>query len=67
MEPNEQQKKQIEEFLAEYGAIVEKHKVDFVNFPMFQPDGQGGWRILIHNQPVSTEGQPVKSPFVQAD
>ncbi len=62
--PDGELQKRAEVFVKEYGDLVEKHKIDFVNFPMFVPDGQGGFRIVIQNQPVDTTGQPVKSPFM---
>ncbi len=63
--PEEDVKKASEDFLKEYGDLVAKHKVDFVTYPMWQPDGQGGWKMTIQTQVVSTKDQPVKSPFVK--
>ena len=58
-------------FLKEYEELTVKHKVDFINFPMWVPEqksdqspGQGGWRLVIQTQPVDTTDQPVKSPFI---
>lgn len=62
--PDEETKKKIDVFLKEYGELVAKHKVDIVAFPMFQPDGNGGFKVMVHSQAVSTENQPIKSPFV---
>lgn len=62
--PTEEEKKAIEAFLEEYGELVKKHEIDFVNYPMWQPDGQGGWKMLVQTTPVSTKNQPVKS-FIQ--
>lgn len=57
-------KKASEEFMKEYGELTQKHKVDFINYPLWQPDGNGGWKMTIQTQLVSTANQPVKSPFV---
>lgn len=63
-EQTDDAKKRIEDFTKEYGELVQKHQVDFVNFPMFQPDGKGHWEVVINSQAVDTKGQPVKSPFI---
>ena len=52
-------------FIEEYGALVEKHKIDFAAYPMFVPDGEGSFKIMVQTQAVSTKEQPVKSPFIK--
>ena len=37
-EPQKEVQERIKAFLAEYGELTKKHKVDFVSFPMFQPN-----------------------------
>lgn len=61
---NEESKQRIDDFTKEYGELVEKHKVDFVHFPMFQPDSKGHWEIVINSQVIDIKDRPVKSPFV---
>ncbi len=61
---DEETKSAIDAFLKEYGELVAKHKVDFVTYPLWQPDSKGGWMMTIQNQAVSTKDQPIKSPFV---
>lgn len=54
-------------FLKEYGELVEKHQVDFANYPVYVPDGQGGFKTIIQSTPVSLKNrpqEPQKSPFV---
>lgn len=51
-------------FIAEYGQLVEKHGIDFATYPVFVPDGQGGFKVIMQNTPVDTKNQPQKSPFV---
>lgn len=54
-------------FLKEYGELVAKHQVDFANYPVYVPDGQGGFKTIIQNTPVSLKNrpqEPQKSPFV---
>lgn len=46
----------IEAFVKEYGELVKKHKVDFASFPMYEPDGQGGFRLIVRTVPVETQG-----------
>ena len=45
----------ISDFLKEYGELVAKHKVDFVNFPMFVPGENGEFKIMIKTEPVDLE------------
>jgi len=52
-------------FLVEYNALVEKHQIDFAQYPVYIPDGQGGFRTVIQTTPVSIKNQPKRSPFVQ--
>lgn len=54
-------------FVKDYGDLVEKHQVDFAQYPVYVPDGQGGFRTVIQNTPVSIKNQPKKSPFVEAE
>lgn len=61
---DEQKKKAIEDFIKEYGALVQKHKVDFVAYPMYVPNETGSWELKIQNQPIYTGDQPVKSPLI---
>jgi len=54
-------------FLEEYKALVEKHNVDFANYPMFVPDGQGGFRVLVQSTPVDMDTLAQKSPFMEKE
>lgn len=54
----------IEAFIKGYGALVDEHQVDFAAYPVYMPDGQGGFRTSIQNSPVDIKNKPVKSPFV---
>jgi L-rhamnose mutarotase len=51
-------------FIKEYGELVQKHGVDFASYPVFVPDGKGGFTITIQNTTVETKKHPVKSPFI---
>jgi len=51
-------------FVEAYGKLVQEHKVDFASYPVFVPDGQGGFKIVVNNTPVDIANQPTKSPFV---
>lgn len=57
-------KKKMEIFVKEYGDLVKKHGIDFVTYPVFVPDGKGGFQIIIQTTPVDVSKQPTKSPFV---
>lgn len=54
-------------FLKEYGELVGKHKIDFATYPMFVPDGQGGFKIITQSTPVDISNQPVRSNFMQTN
>lgn len=56
--------KRVDAFLKEYGQLVEKHKVDFANYPLYIPDGAGGFKTLVQSTPVDTTNFPQKSPFI---
>lgn len=53
-----------QDFIKEYGEPVQKHQIDFGTFPSFAPDGQGGFKVVVHTQPMDIKDQPKKSPFV---
>lgn len=52
------------DFVAEYGDLVKKHNIDFATYPMFVPDGQNGFKVMIQNTPVDTTPKGEPSPFV---
>lgn len=60
-------KERAEAFLKEYKELVDKHKVDFVTYPVYMPDGQGGFKTMIQSTPVDTSATYVKSPFIPGD
>ena len=65
MEPTPEAKERIDSFIKEYGELVTKYKVDFANWPMFQPTKEGKWEITLQSQPVDIANQPVKCPFIE--
>lgn len=66
----DQQKRQeelnlrVQSFIKEYGELVTKHKIDFATYPVFVPDGSGGFKVTVQNTPVDMTNQPMKSPFI---
>jgi hypothetical protein len=57
-------------FLKEYGELVERHQMDFATYPMFVPDGAGGFKIRIQSTPVNLppkEEAPVESTFMEKE
>lgn len=60
----EDQNTRVNSFLKEYGELVEKHKMDFASYPMWVPDGQGGFKTILQNSPVDVSNVPVKSPVI---
>lgn len=61
---DDEKKTRVSAFLKEYGELVKKHDVDFANYPMYVPDGQGGFKTMIQTTPVDMKQMPTKSPFV---
>jgi len=55
-----------EAFMRDYHELVQKHGIDFAQYPVFVPDGQGGFRTVVQSTPVSIKNQPKRSPFVQS-
>lgn len=61
---NEDFEKKCQEFLKEYGELVKKYNIDLATYPMFVPDGEGSFKIIIQSTPVDTSKLPVKSPLI---
>ena len=59
----------IQEFLEKYKALVDEMQIDFATYPVFTPDGQGGFKVIIQNTPIDItpkekKEEGVPSPFV---
>lgn len=54
-------------FLKDYGELVGKYKIDFATYPMFVPDGQGGFRVVNQSTPVDVSNQPIRSNFMETN
>jgi hypothetical protein len=54
-------------FMKEYGELVEKHQIDFATYPVFIPDGQGGFKIVVQSTPIDISNQPKKSNFMEKE
>jgi len=61
---NEELQKKLEAFLEEYKALIQKHNIDFAHYPMYIPDGQGGFKTIIQSTPVDMSTMPKESPFI---
>ena len=61
--PNEVQER-MQKFMDGYKTLVEETKMDFATYPVWVPDGQGGFRVVVQNTPVDIKNQPKKSPFI---
>ena len=60
----EELQKRIDAFMEGYKALVKEHNVDIATYPVFAPDGQGGFKTVLQSTPVDVSNQPTKSPFV---
>lgn len=45
-------KNRVEAFMKEYGELVQKHQIDIANYPVYTPDGQGGFKTILQATPV---------------
>lgn len=52
----------LSDFVKEYGELVAKHNVDFATYPVFVPDGKGGFRVTVQNTPVDITKSEVQEP-----
>ena len=64
MDQTEEAKARIEAFTKEYKELVDKHKVDFANWPLFSPTKDGKWEITLQSMPIDIKEQGIKSPFI---
>lgn len=64
MEPTDEQKGRMNSFMEKYRVLVEETKMDFANYPVYVPDGQGGFRTIVQSTPVDTSGMSIPSPFI---
>lgn len=60
----EERKEKGTAFLQEYGELVAKHQMDIAAYPVFIPDGEGGFKVTVQSTPVDISEQPQKSPFI---
>lgn len=67
MEAPEAIKARAELFIKEYGELIAKHGMDFGSYPMFVPDGQGGFKIVVQTVPMDMRNRPQASPFVPSN
>lgn len=63
-EKKEATQEELQSFVKEYGELVKKHQVDFASYPVFVPDGNGGFKVIVQNTPISTKNLPQKSPLI---
>ncbi len=63
-EPIELEKKQ-KDFLDKYGKLVEETGIDFATYPVYIPDGQGGFKTVVQTTPVDISKQAKPSPFIE--
>lgn len=45
-------KERVDVFLKEYRELTEKHKIDFAHYPVYVPDGNGGFKTVLQATPV---------------
>lgn len=54
-------------FVKEYGELVKRYKVDFASYPVWLPDGNGGFKCVVQSTPIDISNQLVKTPFVSQE
>jgi hypothetical protein len=65
----EEQKERIDNFLKDYGELVQKYQVDFINFPILTPDEKYNWQLSVQTQTIDITDMKQKSstvsPFIK--
>ncbi len=72
MDQEQINKSKIEGFMREYGELVKKWDVDFINYAQYVPvnrkDEEGRqyqvWETIIQTMPAPTNFNAIKSPFI---
>ncbi len=65
MDTQQPDKERTEAFLKEYGELRDRHKMDFIAYPVFVPNQERNtFELMIQPQVVDIGEQPIKSPFV---
>ena len=54
-EPNSELEIKQKDFLEKYGKLVEETGIDMAVYPMFVPDGQGGFKVICQSVPVDVK------------
>lgn len=54
-QPNDQKAKRIEKFMEEYKQLTEKYKVDFASYPMFVPNEDSSFKVIVQSTPLDLE------------
>ncbi len=63
----DEQKQKAQKFLNAYGELVKEHQQDFATYPVFIPDGQGGFKIVVQSTPVDIskmKDTPIESTLI---
>lgn len=47
----------VKAFLNAYQVLVNEHMIDFATYPVFVPDGNGSFKIVMQNTPVDMTGK----------
>jgi hypothetical protein len=54
----EERKVKGEAFMKAYSELVAEHQIDFATYPVFIPDGAGGFKIIVQSTPVDISKRP---------
>jgi hypothetical protein len=54
----------VKNFIDGYRKLVTEHNIDLMHHPVFVPDGQGGFRVVIQSMPVDITPQEGDDSFV---
>lgn len=55
------EKEKAEAFIKEFGELREKHRMDFISVPMYEPTENGVWQLRVQPQVVAID---IPSPFI---
>ncbi len=66
---NQTQNPKLQEFLDRYKALVDELQVDLAIYPVFLPDGNNGFKVVVQSSPIDItpkqkKEEGIPTPFV---
>lgn len=65
MTKQDENKTRVEAFLKEYKELVEKHEIDFANYPVLVPAEDHSFKLVMQSTPVDLRLQKLNKSFIK--